>query len=210
MNKQQQISSFCVKSIEEDRIFTGYASVFDCVDFQNDQVLPGAFSKSLSAWQEKGMWPKMLWQHNHHHPIGEWLDMREDAKGLWVKGHLLLDVRKGREAYALLKRNVVNGLSIGFSLEKAAFSPKGHQLLQEVHLHEISLVTFAANPKAQVEWVKSIDMTTEYRLAHVAGMLVRKITKDQNFEMRIQEGKLRHETAVSSCGFFIPIIWRTL
>lgn len=185
MNKQQQTSSFYVKSIEEDGIFTGYASVFDCVDFQNDQVMPGAFSKSLCTWRKKGMWPKMLWQHDHHHPIGEWLDMHEDAKGLWVKGHLLLDVRKGREAYALLKRNVVNGLSIGFSLEKAAFSPRGHQLIQEVDLHEISLVTFAANPKAKVEWIKSIDMTTEYRLAHAVNILAEKISKNRDFEMYI-------------------------
>lgn len=69
----------------------------------------------------------------------------------------------------------MNGLSIGFSLEKAATSPRGHQLLQEVHLHEISLVTFAANPKAKVEWVKSMDTPVEYRLAHVVDALAERI-----------------------------------
>lgn len=185
MNKQHQTSPFCLKSLEEDGVFFGYASVFDCVDFQNDQVVPGAFTKSLSDWRSKGTWPKMLWQHDHHHPIGAWLDMQEDATGLLVKGQLLLDVRKGREAYALLKRNVVNGLSIGFSLEKSATSLMGHQLLQEVHLHEISLVTFAANPKAKVEWVKSIDMTTEYQLAHAVDALATKIFRYQDFDVRI-------------------------
>lgn len=168
MTQQYQTSPLCIKSVEEDGVFFGYASVFDCIDFQNDQVMPGAFSKSLETWRAKGLWPKMLWQHDHHHPIGVWLDMQEDATGLLVKGQLLLDVRKGREAYALLKRNVVNGLSIGFSLEKAALSPQGHQLLQEVYLHEVSLVTFAANPKAKVEWVKSEQTPIEYRLAKIA------------------------------------------
>ncbi len=173
--KQHQTSPFCLKSLQDDGIFYGYASVFDCVDFQNDQVVPGAFAKSLSDWRAKEAWPKMLW-----HPIGVWVDMQEDATGLLVKGQLLLDVRKGREAYSLLKRNVVNGLSIGFSLEKATTSPRGHQLLQEVHLHEISLVTFAANPKAKVEWVKSIDFLPinspiEYRLAHVVDAMTKKI-----------------------------------
>ena len=182
MNTKHQTSPFCIKSLEDDGIFSGYASVFDCVDFQNDQVTPGAFSKSLDAWRAKAAWPKMLWQHDHHHPIGVWLDMQEDATGLLVKGQLLLDVRKGREAYALLKRNVVNGLSTGFSLEKATRSTMGHQLLQEVHLHEVSLVTFAANPKARVEWVKSIDMQAEYHLAHVVDVLASRI---QDFDMRI-------------------------
>lgn len=173
--KQHQTSEFYLKSMQEDGIFYGYASVFDCIDFQNDQVIPGAFLKSLDTWRAKAAWPKMLWQHDHHHPIGQWLDMQEDEVGLLVKGQLLLDVRKGREAYALLKRKVVNGLSIGFSLQKAALSPKGHQLLQEVHLHEVSLVTFAANPKAKVEWVKQVEVPIECRLAKVVDDMCERI-----------------------------------
>ena len=67
----------------------------------------------------------MLWQHDYSHPIGVWLDMEEDHKGLLVKGRLLLEVTKGREAYSLLKNGISNGLSIGFSLEHATSSPKG-------------------------------------------------------------------------------------
>lgn len=151
---EQKISQFLVKSIEEDGVFVGYASVFDCIDFQNDQVMPGAFTKSLQSWHEKNAWPKMLWQHDYNHPIGMWLDMQEDARGLLVKGRLLLEVTKGREAYSLLKNGITNGLSIGFSLERATTSPMGHKLLHKIHLQEVSLVTFAANPKAKVEWVK--------------------------------------------------------
>lgn len=58
MNKQHQTSQFCLKNLEEDGVFMGYASVFDCVDFQNDQVLPGAFAKSLEHWRTKQSWPK--------------------------------------------------------------------------------------------------------------------------------------------------------
>ncbi len=154
MEQKNQTSPFLVKSIEEDGVFSGYASVFDCVDFQNDQVMPGAFAGSLENWREKNTWPKMLWQHDYNHPIGVWLDMQEDDKGLLVKGRLLLEVTKGREAYALLKNGITNGLSIGFSLERATTSAMGHQLLHKVNLHEVSLVTYAANPKAKVEWVK--------------------------------------------------------
>lgn len=177
MKHKTQTSNFYLKSVEEDGIFFGYASVFNCIDFQNDQVLPGAFLKSLDTWRKKGSWPKMLWQHDHREPLGVWLDMQEDAKGLFVKGQLLLDVRKGREAYALMKQRVVDGLSIGFSLSKSSTSPKGHQLLHEVDLHEVSLVTFAANPKAKVEWVKQIERPTdvanvEWKLCKIANIFL--------------------------------------
>ena len=180
---KQKTSTFQIKHIEENGIFSGYASVFDCIYFKNDQVLPGAFKKSLQTWRAKNDWPKMLWQHNHHHPIGVWLDMTEDDIGLLVKGQLLLDVQKGKEAYALLKRGIVSGLSIGFSLSKASPSIKGHQLLEEIELHEISLVTFAANPKSKVEWVKSrkINLITqskiENRLTPIIEKLLEKISR---------------------------------
>ncbi len=162
---QNQISKLNIKSLNEDGMFIGYASVFDVIDFQNDQVMPGAFTQSLKNYKEQNTWPKMLWQHDHNHPIGVWLDMTEDSKGLLVKGRLLLEVSKGREAYALLKNGVTNGLSIGFSLEEASTSKQGHQLLHKLNLHEVSLVTYAANPMAKVEWVKSFSI--EQRLTKV-------------------------------------------
>ncbi|MEI6188744.1 MAG: HK97 family phage prohead protease, partial [Alphaproteobacteria bacterium] len=84
----------------------------------------------------------------------------------------LLEVTKGREAYALLKNGVTNGLSIGFSLERAIKSPRGHQLLQQINLHEVSLVTYAANPKAKVEWFKQKNVIgIEQRISLIAKKL---------------------------------------
>ncbi len=40
----------------------------------------------------------MLWQHDPTRPIGVWDEVREDGKGLWVKGRLLPDVAQAREA----------------------------------------------------------------------------------------------------------------
>ena len=69
-----------LKSCEPDGTFSGYASVFNNVDFQQEVIAKGAFRKSLDYWH---------------------------------------------------KQNKC-------------------RVLQEIDLHEISLVTFAANPKAQV------------------------------------------------------------
>lgn len=150
-----QITNFTTEELDEDGTFSGYASVFDCVDFHNDQILPGAFTQSLKKWHIKNELPKMLWQHDHRQPVGKWLEMYEDSFGLFVKGKLLTDTSAGLDAYKLLKYKVVDGLSIGFSMENSSNAKEGHQLIHAVDLHEISLVTFAANPKAKVNWVKN-------------------------------------------------------
>lgn len=151
-------SLFEIKSLEEEGIFWGYASVFDVIDHQKDMVAPGAFHQSLMAWQESGRKPKMLWQHDVTNPIGIWHEVQENDCGLYVKGQLLLDLSQGREAYTLLKQGGIEGLSIGYSPVKSAPLGKNKvRVLQEVDLHEISLVTFAANPRARVMSVKEIN-----------------------------------------------------
>jgi uncharacterized protein len=75
--------------------------------------------------------------------------VREDARGLLVKGRLLLDVQAAREAKALLEAGAIDGLSIGYRTlraEKAA----GGRLLHEIDLWEVSLVTFPMLPEARV------------------------------------------------------------
>ena len=83
-------------------------------------------------------------------PIGIWDEVREDATGLWVKGRLLRDVEKGREAAALLAAGAIDGLSIGYRTVKAERDGKGQRLLQELELWEVSLVTFPMLPEARV------------------------------------------------------------
>lgn len=61
----------------------------------------------------------MLWQHDPAQPIGVWDEVREDAAGLWVKGRILNDVAKGREAAALIEAGAIDGLSIGYRTVRA-------------------------------------------------------------------------------------------
>lgn len=145
-------ATFEVKECNQNGEFSGYASVFHVIDHQGDKILPGAFQKHLIGKN----FPKMLWQHDVSAPIGLWQEVREDEHGLFVKGKLLLDVQKGREAYALMQAGVLDGLSIGFRVVQSARSKECHgRILKEIDLHEISLVTFAANPEARVLDIKS-------------------------------------------------------
>jgi len=76
--------------------------------------------------------------------------VREDARGLYVKGRLLDSVAKGREAAALIAAGAIDGLSIGYRTVKAAKDEKGQRLLNELELWEVSLVTFPMLPTARV------------------------------------------------------------
>lgn len=146
---------------DEDGSFEGYASVFGVVDQGMDVVERGAFRKSLGS----GRKVKMLWQHDPQQPIGVWDEVREDEKGLFVKGRLLKDVSKGREAMALMRAGAIDSMSIGYRTTEAVAEAGGRvRKLMEVDLFEISLVTFPMLPDATVTAVKSEDGTFDPKL----------------------------------------------
>ncbi len=60
----------------------------------------------------------MLFQHDPNQPIGVWLEVREDADGLYVKGRLTTEVEKAREVLSLMRAGALDGLSIGYRTVK--------------------------------------------------------------------------------------------
>jgi len=133
-------------TVTDGTTISGYASLFGAADQGGDTVQRGAYGASLA----KGRGVKMLWQHDPTQPIGVWDEVREDDKGLWVKGRLLTDVAKGREAASLIAARAIDGLSIGYRTVKASKDPNGGRLLAELELWEVSLVTFPMLPDARV------------------------------------------------------------
>jgi HK97 family phage prohead protease len=107
---------------------------------------------------------RMLWQHDPGEPIGRWLSITEDTRGLHVRGRLNLAVARAREIHALMRDGAVDGLSIGFRVERA--SPdraSGLRRLEKLDLWEISLVTFPMLPGARVGAVKHEDLAGRIR-----------------------------------------------
>jgi phage head maturation protease len=95
-------------------------------------------------------------------PIGVFEKISEDEKGLYVKGQLALQTQAGKEAYELLKMGALSGLSIGFRTNEKGYhydKRSKKRIIEDVELMEVSLVTFPMNPKAQVDMVKSEDIT---------------------------------------------------
>jgi HK97 family phage prohead protease len=143
-----------LSTVEADGTFSGYASLFGMADLGRDMVLPGAFGISLERRGATGV--KMLFQHDPNEPIGVWLDVREDARGLFVKGRLTTGVERAREVLSLMRAGALDGLSIGYRTVRGRTDPaSGIRSLIEVDLWEISVVTFPMLPEARVSAVKA-------------------------------------------------------
>ncbi len=135
-------------------VFVGYASLFGMRDNAGDIVMPGAFASSLRRKGSGNI--RMLFQHNPAEPVGAWVEMRENDRGLYVRGRLECDVQRGRELLSLLESGGLDGLSIGFKTLRAGRDRlSGARLLHDVDLWEISLVTFPMLGEARVSDVKN-------------------------------------------------------
>jgi HK97 family phage prohead protease len=132
--------------VSDGAVIEGYASLFGEADQGGDIVARGAYGKSLA----KSASVKMLWQHDPALPIGVWDEVREDDKGLFVRGRILTTIEKGREALELIGAGAIDGLSIGYRTVQATKDKKGRRVLEELELWEVSLVTFPMLPSARV------------------------------------------------------------
>jgi|688.fasta_scaffold504619_2 hypothetical protein len=149
-----------IKAVDDSGVIEGYGSVFGNLDSYSDIVAPGAFAKSLEEAKASGRMPAMLWQHNPDEPIGVWTEMREDDRGLFVKGKLA-DTQRGNEARELIKLGALTGLSIGYTTRSYQVDrEQDSRILTDVQLWEVSPVTFPANSEARITGVKAGDISS--------------------------------------------------
>lgn len=148
-----------IKDVSEEGTFEGYGSTFGgSPDSYGDIVMPGAFADTLVKHKREGTMPLLLWGHQHSElPIGNWVDMAEDGKGLWGKGQIDLEDPVGQRVHKALKRRSVRGLSIGYETIGKSVDPKkpGVTLLEKLDLWEVSVVNFPANRRSLVNAVKA-------------------------------------------------------
>ncbi|CAN0653452.1 HK97 family phage prohead protease [Nitratireductor aquimarinus] len=154
MPDERKYAGLDIETVQADGTFSGYASLFGRVDLGRDAVERGAFARSLEKRGAAGV--RMLFQHDPNQPIGTWDELREDARGLLVRGRLALGVARAREVWELMRDRALDGLSIGFRTVKAKTEPKtGVRRIVEADLWEISVVTFPMLPEARVDEVKA-------------------------------------------------------
>ena len=162
-----ELKTFDLKDVAtEERTFTGYAAAYGNEDSDGDIIEMGAFADSIKGNRDK---IKILWQHKSAEPIGVPVEMREDEKGLWVKGKISKTAR-GDEALELMRDGVVSAMSVGFIINDADYDENGRRHIKSGRLMEFSLVTFPANDQAVIQSVKEVNEREIERVLREAGV----------------------------------------
>ncbi|NBA95513.1 HK97 family phage prohead protease [Pseudomonas sp. R5(2019)] len=144
-------------------IFEGYASVFGVIDGDGDIIEPGAFAQALKT-QSRAV--AMFFNHRRNEiPVGKWLDLAEDSKGLHVRGELTPGNPQSEALKAAMIHGTVGGMSVGFSAAKGDITSiaTGYSFRNVARLSEISVCTFPANEEATVSTLKSMDTIESIR-----------------------------------------------
>lgn len=157
LHKTLQLSDVELDLDPESGKFAGYASVFGGVDTYGDTILKGAFESTLRVNGK----PKMFWNHDWNMPIGKWLVVKEDDKGLRVEGELTPELSISEDVGAALKHGTIDGLSIGGYVKKGDYeeTATGRIIRKWSNLMEVSPVVFPADNAARIDLtsVKSMD-----------------------------------------------------
>lgn len=139
--------------------FSGYASVFGGVDSYRDTIMPGAYKSVIERIQAgSARMPKMFINHKSYElPVGKWLSMEEDDKGLFMFGELTPGMDEAKTVKAAMQHGTIDGLSIGYGLnrddvEMVEKEDGTVRVIKNVsELYEISIVTYPADDAARVD-----------------------------------------------------------
>jgi HK97 family phage prohead protease len=160
MRKQLLLADVALKFAKADSsVFTGYASVFGGVDSYSDTIIPGAYKSVIERIQSgAARMPKMFVNHRSYDlPLGKWIKMGEDEKGLMMEGELTPGNPQAAIVKAGMQHETIDGLSIGYALKKSDYDvieEEGKQIrvIKNIsELYEVSIVTYPADDAARVD-----------------------------------------------------------
>lgn len=148
-----QVSDFKING--ETGSFTCYGNVKGNIDHALDRTLNGAYQGSIDEHKANGTMPKMFWSHQARElPVGPWLDMSENSKGLFLEGRLS-KTTLGTDIETLAKDKALDSFSIGYRVvEEKWNSEAGCNDLIKLDIKEVSWVNFACNEESRLVDIK--------------------------------------------------------
>jgi HK97 family phage prohead protease len=141
--------------------FTGYAAKYDSPSLPLpfvERIAPGAFTRSLKSRNDI----KMFVNHSDLHVLAstraKTLRLEDRPDGLFVEADLP-DVTYANDLRVLIERGDVSTMSFGFSTVRDSWSDNGaERTLNEVRLHEVSVVTSTAAYPATTASVRNLRL----------------------------------------------------
>lgn len=151
-----------IKDVDTKKgIVEGYFSTWGIVDAHGDEIMPGAYRKSILENGPNSTKPRIyhLWGHDTTKPLGRFTEnwaLEEDQKGLFFRSKIS-QTSYGRDVLLLYQDGVINEHSVGISVIKSENASEGHTRLTELKLYEGSTVTFGANAETPTVSVKDME-----------------------------------------------------
>lgn len=153
-----------LRTSDEDRKISGYAAVFEKLSENlgfnvREKIKKGAFANSVSGGDVRA-----FWSHDTAQVLGRTrngsLKLFEDDHGLGFELNLP-DTQLGRDAFTVIKRGDVTGMSFGFEVkadqwERGKDGAPHIRTLLDVELFEVSPTAFPAYPQTNVG-VRSLE-----------------------------------------------------
>ena len=164
MKETKEIRYFPIENVRAEsdqkgnKKISGYAAVFEkfsqvIYNFK-EKIAKGAFAETINGGDVRA-----LWSHNTDLVLGRTragtLRLKEDDYGLFFELDLP-DTSTGNDAFTLIKRGDVTGMSFGFSVEKESWEQgkEGNphvRTLEKVALFEVSPTAFPAYEATSVQ-----------------------------------------------------------
>ena len=183
-----------VREDSDGMTFEGYAAVFD----SDSQPLPfierikrGAFTRSLKSRNNVFFY----WNHDSGQVLGSTragtLQLREDDRGLKVSA-TLPNTTLGRDVAELVRTNVIDSLSFGFSTVKDSWDESGNRrTLESVRLHEVSLTPVPAyEGTAGSASVRGLDKIAQRADVDAEGLATTLLKIEEGEDISIEEKSL--------------------
>lgn len=136
-------------SVTDAGEIVGNAWPFGEPDSVGDIITKGAINIPVSDLP-------VLFSHNPDDLIGTWIEAKSTDEGLIVKGQLHMDRPRARSVLAMVKGQLVSGLSLGFRT-KASTKQGRNRVISALDVYEISLVKNPSHRGARITSAKSLD-----------------------------------------------------
>jgi HK97 family phage prohead protease len=163
-----------IKHVSKDAsgkmVIKGFANTSDR-DRVGDVVLPSAFEKSLAEYLDN---PVILFQHNWDKVIGKCIKAEivseGDQQGLYIEAEIS-GAKDVEEVKTKIAEGILKTFSIGYNELDAEYDEaSGVNVVKELELLEISVVTIPCNPKAKFTTEVQEEKTEEKSAVDLDGL----------------------------------------